>query len=441
MRLLLPEKVQYIIEKLNQGGFEAYAVGGCVRDSILGRTPDDWDITTSARPQQVKALFDRTVDTGLQHGTVTVLLNRDSYEVTTYRIDGEYLDGRHPERVAFTSRLEEDLRRRDFTINAMAYSQTCGLVDCFQGLEDIRLRRVRCVGKPQERFSEDALRILRAVRFSAQLGFSIEEKTREAVKQLAPALKKISAERIRAELNKILLSERPEKLREAWELGITAVVLPELDLAMSGVEDSGGAVCTDGERALRAAALAEPRTELRWALLLQGLGKAKYGTGVSGTKGLARQSEELAAAVLRRLKFDNETIRRVRLLVRWQDEALAAEAAAVRRAVSAMGREMFSLYLKARRAALLAGETESCRERLEELERVGKLFQESCERGECVALKELAVGGRELMELGAKPGPGLGELLAWLLELVLERPERNNRDYLLGMAAEKLKKG
>ena len=153
MEIQLPQKVQFIIETLNQAGFEAYAVGGCVRDSILGRKPDDWDITTSARPEEVKALFERTVDTGLQHGTVTVLLERDSYEVTTYRIDGEYLDGRHPECVSFTSSLKEDLRRRDFTINAMAYSRETGLVDCFEGLEDIRLKRVRCVGDPGERFS------------------------------------------------------------------------------------------------------------------------------------------------------------------------------------------------------------------------------------------------------------------------------------------------
>lgn len=194
MRINLPEKVDYILKKLQKQGFEAYAVGGCVRDALLGREPEDWDITTSAKPEQVKEIFRRTIDTGIQHGTVTVMLDKEGFEVTTYRIDGDYEDGRHPLEVQFTGDLIEDLKRRDFTINAMAYNEEEGLVDAFDGIGDLQNKIIRCVGNPKERFSEDALRMLRAVRFAGQLDFEIEEKTKEAIQKLVSNLNKISAE-------------------------------------------------------------------------------------------------------------------------------------------------------------------------------------------------------------------------------------------------------
>ena len=211
----LPQKVNRIITSLQNAGFEAYAVGGCVRDSILGREPGDWDITTSAMPEETKALFEKTVDTGIEHGTVTVLLEREGFEVTTYRIDGKYEDSRHPKEVTFTRSLKEDLLRRDFTINAMAYNEKNGLVDIFGGLRDLKERKIRCVGDAKARFSEDALRILRGIRFAAQLGFSIDEETKAGMEKLAPTLKNISAERIQTELVKMLISRRPELIREA----------------------------------------------------------------------------------------------------------------------------------------------------------------------------------------------------------------------------------
>ena len=222
----MPDKVKEIIRTLRGAGFEAWAVGGCVRDSILGREPGDWDITTSALPEQTKELFSRTFDTGIQHGTVTVLLEGEGFEVTTYRIDGAYEDSRHPTEVTFTRNLREDLLRRDFTINAMAYSDEEGLVDIFGGLEDLERGVIRCVGNARERFREDALRILRGVRFAAQLGFELEEETREGMRALAPTLQKISAERIQAELVKLLVSPHPERIQDAYELGITKVILP-----------------------------------------------------------------------------------------------------------------------------------------------------------------------------------------------------------------------
>lgn len=237
MKIELPKKVIMIIDNLQMHGYEAYAVGGCVRDSILCRKPEDWDITTSARPEEVKRLFRRTVDTGIEHGTVTVMLGKDGFEVTTYRVDGEYADNRHPKEVTFTASLEEDLKRRDFTINAMAYNDEVRLVDIFGGMKDLNHHLIRCVGDPMERFSEDALRILRAVRFSAQLAFPIEKQTADAVRALAPTLEHISAERIQVELVKLLTSAHPELIQDAYELGITKVILPEWD-AMVGVEQN-----------------------------------------------------------------------------------------------------------------------------------------------------------------------------------------------------------
>ncbi len=304
-----------IINNLQLHGYEAFAVGGCVRDSILARRPEDWDITTSAKPEEIKRLFRRTVDTGIEHGTVTVIIGKDSYEVTTYRVDGAYEDGRHPKEVRFTSRLEEDLQRRDFTINAMAYNDDVRLVDVFGGMKDLNHHLIRCVGDPRERFSEDALRILRAVRFSAQLNFPIEPDTAEAIKELAPTLEKISAERIQAELVKLLVSPHPERIRDAYELGITKVILPEWD-AMAGVEQNTPHHRYDvAEHTIRAMKYVKRDKILRLTMLFHDMGKPSTKTtdenGRDHFKGHALVSEEIARKVLRRLKFDNETVKTV----------------------------------------------------------------------------------------------------------------------------------
>ena len=274
MILEIPKNAETILHILEKAGYEAYVVGGCVRDSILGRSPDDWDITTSAKPEQVKALFHRTVDTGLQHGTVTVLMEKEGYEVTTYRVDGEYEDGRHPKEVTFTASLKEDLKRRDFTINAMAYNPSSGLVDLFGGLEDIERKIIRCVGDPLERFTEDALRIMRAVRFSAQLGFAIEEETRKALKVLAPNLKHVSAERIQVELVKLLMSPHPDYLRVAYEAGITAEFLPEFDACMTTSQNTPHHCYTVGEHILHSLCHVRADKVLRITMLLHDIGKS-----------------------------------------------------------------------------------------------------------------------------------------------------------------------
>ena len=273
IQIILPEQVSFIINTLNQAGFEAYAVGGCVRDSIMGRVPDDWDITTSADPQQVKKLFRRTIDTGIQHGTVTVMLQKTGYEVTTYRIDGEYEDNRHPKEVIFTKSLEEDLKRRDFTVNAMAYHPGEGLVDLFDGIGDMEKKCIRCVGQAEERFSEDALRMMRGVRFSAQFGYRIEEQTREAIRKLRENLRNVSAERIRVELVKLLVSPHPDYLRIACDLGITKVILPEFDVCMETPQHNPHHCYSVGEHTLEGLKAVRADKVLRLAMLLHDIGK------------------------------------------------------------------------------------------------------------------------------------------------------------------------
>ena len=273
MQIQLPDKVHKIIDTLEAAGYEAYAVGGCVRDSVLGRKPDDWDITTSAKPEETKQLFPRTIDTGIRHGTVTVMLDKEGFEVTTYRIDGDYEDGRHPKEVTFTASLEEDLKRRDFTINAMAYSERHGLVDIYGGLADIEAGVIRCVGNAKERFTEDALRMMRAVRFSAQLGYRIDEGTRKAMTELAPNLQKISAERIQVELIKLVTSPHPDYLRIAYETGITAQILPEFDLCMKTVQNNPHHCYDVGEHILHSMLVVKEDKVLRLGMLFHDIGK------------------------------------------------------------------------------------------------------------------------------------------------------------------------
>ena len=442
MKIALPRKVLMIINNLQLHGYEAFAVGGCVRDSILARRPEDWDITTSAKPEEIKKLFRKTVDTGIEHGTVTVLLGKDSFEVTTYRIDGAYEDSRHPKEVKFTNRLEEDLRRRDFTINAMAYNDEVRLVDVFGGMQDLNHHRIRCVGDPEERFSEDALRILRAVRFSAQLNFPIEPNTARAVKKLAPTLKKISAERIRTELVKLLVSPHPERIQDAFELGITRVILPEWD-AMVGVEQHTPHHKYDvAEHTIRALKNVKRDKILRLTMLFHDMGKPAMKTtdekGQDHFKGHALVSEEIARKILRRLKFDNDTVKTVTRLVCYHDYRIEATPQNVRRAMNRIGVELFPYYLAVRMADVKAQSPYRKREKIENIVEMRRLYQEALLKDQCVTLRQLAVSGKDLMQLGMKPGRELGSMLSELLEYVIDDPERNVRDTLCKYVKEKL---
>lgn len=435
IKIQLPEKVNTIIETLQSHGYEAYAVGGCVRDSLLGRTPGDWDITTSAMPEETKSLFSHTFDTGIEHGTVTVLLDREGFEVTTYRIDGKYEDSRHPSEVTFTRSLKEDLLRRDFTINAMAYNETSGLVDEFGGLKDLKSRKIKCVGDAHARFSEDALRILRGVRFAAQLGFEIEEDTREGMRELAPTLANISAERIQVELVKMLTSDRPDLLRDAYELGITKVFLPEFDRMMETTQETPHHMYTVGEHTLHALCNVRPDKILRLTMLLHDTGKPALKTvdeeGVAHFKKHAFESEKIAKTVLRRLKFDNDTLRKVTRLVYYHDYRMPEKAVNVRRAMHTIGEDIFPYYLEVRRADVLAQSMYQREDKIRNLDGVEARYREIVEAGQCVSLKELAISGKDLIEAGMEPGKEIGETLKKMLSLVIEHPELNTKEELL----------
>ncbi len=432
----LPEKVNFIIRTITEAGYEAFAVGGCIRDSLLGRVPDDWDITTSASPYQVKELFRRTIDTGIAHGTVTVMLDKEGFEVTTYRIDGEYEDSRHPKEVTFTSNLVEDLKRRDFTINAMAYNDESGLIDVFEGARDIERKLIRCVGDPKERFSEDALRMMRAVRFSAQLGYEVEEQTKNAIKELAGNLTHISAERVQVELVKLVASQHPDRLRLAYEVGITAVVLPEFDSCMGVVQNNPHHCFDVGEHTLKSMEAIRADKVLRLTMLFHDIGKPKARTtdeaGINHFHGHPVISEEMARKILRRLKFDNDTIHKVTGLVKYHDYDVEPSQRNVRRAIMKIGEELFPLLFEVKQADTDAQSDYLKEEKEENLKAIKLLYEQIIEEKQCVTLKMLAVTGKDLMEeAGMEPGRELGEALSYLLDFVIEDPARNQKDILL----------
>lgn len=438
--ILLPEKVKYIIDTIQSAGFEAYAVGGCIRDSILKREPDDWDITTSAKPEEIKALFKRTIDTGIQHGTVTVMLEKEGFEVTTYRVDGQYEDGRHPKEVSFTASLTEDLKRRDFTINAMAYNAKDGLVDIFGGMEDLEKGVIRCVGNPMERFGEDALRMMRAIRFSAQLGYTIEENTKKAIKELAPTLHLISAERILVELTKLLLSPNPDYLRIAYDVGVTSVFFPEWDRVMETPQNHPHHCYSVGEHILHSLLEVPPDKVLRFAMLFHDIAKPMTmeidDKGVTHFHGHAKIGEEMSCTILKRFRMDNDTINKVSRLVLYHDyvNGVMPDKKIVRRAVNKIGADLFPSLFLVSRADILAQSSYMRKEKLENLKAWEDCYQEIVQAGECLSLKDLAVSGKDLINAGLKPGKELGSILDSLLSEVLENPEKNTRDYLLSRA-------
>lgn len=437
VRIRLPQKVHDIIETLQAAGYEAYAVGGCIRDSVLGKEPDDWDITTSAKPEEVKKLFRRTIDTGIMHGTVTVMMDKEGFEVTTYRIDGKYEDSRHPKDVTFTANLQEDLRRRDFTINAMAYNEKDGLIDIYEGLQDIDKGLIRCVGVAKERFREDALRMMRAVRFSAQLGYTIEDKTKEAIKELAPTLQNISAERIQTELVKLLVSDHPDYLKMAYETGITAQVLPEFDICMKTAQNNPHHCYSVGEHILHTLCYVKADKALRLGMLFHDIGKPQTltidETGITHNHGHPAAGEEMAVNVLKRLKFDNDTIDKVKKIVRNHDRNIEPSAKSVRRAVHYIGEDIFPLLFSVKYADIMAQSSYQREEKLRKLQELKEIYEQILKDRDCLSLKDLAVSGSDLIAAGVKPGKEIGDILRKLLDIVIDDPLCNNKDYLLSL--------
>ncbi|MCD8019926.1 MAG: CCA tRNA nucleotidyltransferase [Clostridiales bacterium] len=442
MKLSIPKQASHIIQTLSNHGYEAYVVGGCVRDSILGKSPCDWDITTSARPEQVKALFQKTIDTGIKHGTVTVMIGKDGYEVTTYRIDGDYEDHRRPNEVTFTKSLREDLMRRDFTINAMAYNEEEGLVDLFGGMDDLSRKIIRCVGQSEDRFGEDALRMLRAIRFAGQLDFQIEEKTKQAILSSKDNLRDVSAERIQMELLKLLISDHPEVLREAYVTGLTGIFLPEFDHMMKTEQNNPHHCYSVGEHTLHAICQIEPNPVLRLTMLLHDVGKPA--TKTTDTKGIDhfynhnKVGAEMSRDILKRLKFDNKTIQMVYTLISHHDirfkDSKTKGRKHVRKVMHSVGPALFPYLLKVMEADVRSQSGFYQAEKLAALRETEETCQEILEAEDCLSLKDLKINGNQLKSLGIREGEMIGRVLNTLLSIVLEHPELNDYTCLKELA-------
>ena len=400
MNLNIPKKIERILQKINSAGYEAYIVGGCVRDCFLQRQPQDWDITTSAEPVQIKKIFNMTYDTGLQHGTVTVLWEGEHYEITTYRIEGKYDDCRHPNNVTFTKSLKEDLQRRDFTINAIAYHPQQGIKDYFLGQKHIEQKIIKGVGNATERFQEDALRMLRALRFSAQIGFDIEQSTYEALQQQKELIKKISVERIHDELEKMLLSKYLEKINLLWQSKLLNEISPILSQKMEQY----------GEEVIKQMKKSPFDRMIRWTIFLQYM-EAKQGE-----------------AFLKYLKFDNDTIKTVVPLLKHLKDDIVLGEYELRKKANEITVEQLKRLLLIQQI-----------QQKQNIKQLQQCFDKILQRGDCITLKELAVTGEDLIKLGMAKGKQIGNMLHFLLDVVHKNPEKNSKEILLQCAKEKQK--
>lgn len=397
--LIIPEDVKIILKTLNEQGYEAYIVGGCVRDCILNRIPQDWDITTSAKPSEVKEYFLNTYDTGIQHGTVTVVFRNQHYEITTYRIEGLYEDYRRPKEVFFTSNLKEDLLRRDFTMNAIAYHPNEGFQDPFSGMKDIKNKLIKGVGVASERFQEDALRMLRAIRFSAQLGFEIEEKTYYALCENIKLIEKISVERIKEETEKLILADFAEKTKLLWETGLIIYMFPKW---YERIEQNGIQI-------IQSFLKSEKNSILRWTLLIYCLGKKE------------------AEKFLKYLKFDTKTLRIILSLVENLKIKILEKEYFIRKMLCEIGIEEFKLLLKLKSAV----------EHKENIRNINTILFCILERQDCIFLKQLCINGEDLFYLGIEKGKRVGLILNDVLDFVHKNPNKNNKEDLICYVKEK----
>lgn len=439
MEIHIPTGARKIIARLEQHGYEAYIVGGCVRDSLMGKSPSDWDICTSARAEEMMALFEdkRVIPTGIQHGTLTILAEDGAYEVTTFRIDGEYLDHRHPKSVAFTRELAEDLSRRDFTINAMAWHPERGLIDLFGGVEDLRDRLVRAVGDPVQRFNEDGLRMLRMVRFATVLDFDYDPATYDAVRKQGHLLQYISKERIQVELNKILLAAHPARgLEDLYTLGMYPYIIPMMCHTVGFVQRGGHHFLDVFEHSLLAVGVIAPELVLRLTMLLHDIGKpfvwdSSESLSYDRFDDHAAVSAKLAGKILRDLKYDNATRKDVVELIAHHNDILLPDPVNVRRALARLGEVQTRRLVQVKVADLIAHDLAGEREKILALfAEISDVIDEVVARGDCTSVKALAIGGQDMMALGLS-GRAIGQMLNAALELVLEKPEMNTRETLL----------
>lgn len=431
----LPQDVLFILDTLNNSGFEAYVVGGCVRDSLIGKKPKDWDICTNAKPKDTMEVFKNyhIIPTGLQHGTITVMLNGEGYEITTYRVDGDYSDGRHPDKVSFTSNLSEDLSRRDFTINAMAYSEEEGIVDLYGGIKDLKAKEICCVGNPMERFNEDALRIMRAIRFSSVLGYKIEENTHNAMIKLYTNLDKIAKERINVEFSKMLCGKTPMYLLDKYSL-IFEYIIPEIK-PMIGFNQNNPYHCLDvwKHSLCVLSEIKDTNLSLRLAALFHDIGKPFCYTeddGVGHFYGHADKSVEITEKVLKNLKYSNDIIEEVLTLIKYHDVQISLSNKFIRRMLNKMDENLFNELLELKKADII-GQSEKDREkRLKEIEDLKLLLSNFKFEDECFSLKQLKINGNDLIKMGIKPGIKMGQILNELFEMVVEEKIKNEHDVL-----------
>ncbi len=437
----IPEYALIVINRLEDYGFEAYVVGGCVRDSLMGREPADWDVCTNATPEEVLRVFRRfpVIKTGLQHGTVTVRAMQQNVEVTTFRLDGAYSDNRHPDAVTFVSQVQQDLARRDFTINAMAYSPARGLVDAFGGQEDLAAGLIRCVGEPDERFNEDGLRILRALRFAARFGFSIERETAYSIRRNRHLLDNISVERIFKELKGILCGAGVLDILLAFP-EVFATIIPELEPTVGFEQHNPYHLYDVWTHTVHAVAAVRADEVLRLTMLLHDIGKPGRfildELGHGHFYGHPDLSAEMTRGILERLKSDNATLDTVVTLVREHDVSMPTTRPGMRRLVSKLGEERVPLLFEVR-AADQAAHSELKREQnMQELRHARLLFEEVCEEAHAFTVRDLAINGHLLMEMGLRPGPGIRRVLEQLLAEVQDEALENAPAPLQARAAE-----
>lgn len=424
----IPAEILSIIDILSGYGYGAYVVGGAVRDMRLGKTPHDWDVCTSATPDEIKKCFKeyRIIDTGLKHGTVTILMNDGQYEVTTFRIDGVYSDGRHPDQVSFTTNINSDLARRDFTINAMAWSPASGFVDPFGGLNDLKSKIIRCVGNPDERFSEDGLRILRAVRFMSTLGFSIEENTGDSIIKNCDLLEYISAERIASELNKTLLGPGVRlALTAYWK--VISIPIPEINAAIGFDQKNPHHGYSLWGHTVEAIANSEMSLIIRLSMLLHDLSKPQCTSfdeqGIGHFYGHPKLSSEMADGILHRLKYDKETIEAVTQLIQYHDNHILSTSPAIKRWLNRLGESRFRELLAVERADALAHKDP--RERIAELDSAEQMLAAVLSEVPSFTIKDLKINGSDVISLGVPEGKGVGFVLRTLLDMVIDEKIQN----------------
>ncbi len=431
----LPPHVERILTLLNQAGYKAYVVGGCVRDALLSKTPKDWDICTSALPDDMERVFRgfRVVETGLKHGTLTVVLDGIPYEITTFRVDGAYTDHRHPDGVTFVTDVRDDLARRDFTVNAMAYHPAEGLIDAFGGQEDLQRRVIRCVGLPEERFREDALRILRALRFASVYGFAIDEETAKAAHRLKETLNLVAAERIRVELGKLLCGQGCGNILRTYR-DILGQILPQLIPMFDFPQCSPHHRFNVWEHTVRSVENIAPNEILRFAMLLHDAGKpATFSCDASGVGhfyGHAACSEKIAEEVMARLRMDKATAQRVILLVKHHDISLSDDSRLLKRRLNQFGEEALRQLMDVQEADQLAKGTCDPADIRASAAALRQALDALLASSPCFTLKSLAVNGRDMASFGLK-GSAIGDTLQHLLSCVMDDTLPNEKESLM----------